>query len=59
LFAAGQLDWPWKATRLMRAVPKLVRDLAYEIVARNRYRMFGRYDHCVIPSPEFRSRFLD
>ena len=59
LFVAGQLDWPWKAARLMQALPRVVRDLAYEIVARNRYRVFGQYDHCVVPSPEYRSRFLD
>ncbi len=59
LFVAGQLDSPWKAARLMRAVPRVVRDFAYEVVARHRYRMFGRYDYCVVPSPEFRSWFLD
>lgn len=59
LFIAGKLDWPWKAARLLRAVPRMVRDFAYEIVARNRYRTFGRYDRCVMPSPEFRNRFLD
>jgi predicted DCC family thiol-disulfide oxidoreductase YuxK len=59
LFVAGQLDWPWKAARLLRALPRIVRDFAYECVARSRYRVFGRYDHCVVPSPEYRSRFLD
>jgi predicted DCC family thiol-disulfide oxidoreductase YuxK len=59
LFVAGQLDWPWKAARLMRALPRVVRDFAYEGVARSRYRVFGRYDRCVIPAPEYRSRFLE
>jgi len=59
LFVAGQLGWPWKAARMTRLVPKIVRDLAYDVVARSRYRVFGRYDQCVVPSPKFRSRFID
>jgi predicted DCC family thiol-disulfide oxidoreductase YuxK len=59
LFVAGELGWPWKAARLMRLVPKAIRDRAYDVVAQSRYRVFGRYDHCLIPSPEFRSRFID
>jgi predicted DCC family thiol-disulfide oxidoreductase YuxK len=59
LFVAGQLDWPWKAALLMRGLPKAIRDFAYDVVSRSRYRVFGRYDHCVMPSPGSRSRFLD
>ena len=56
---AGELGWPWKAARVMRLVPKAIRDVAYDVVARTRYRVFGRYDRCLIPRPEFRSRFID
>jgi predicted DCC family thiol-disulfide oxidoreductase YuxK len=59
LFVAAELEWPWKAARWMRVVPKGIRDRAYDIVARTRYRLFGRYDRCPIPNPEFRSRFVD
>jgi predicted DCC family thiol-disulfide oxidoreductase YuxK len=59
LFVASALGWPWKAARLMRVVPRAVRDRAYDIVARSRYRVFGRYDRCLVPSPEFRPRFID
>ena len=58
LFVAAELGWPWKAARWMRVLPKGIRDRAYEVVARSRYRLFGRYDRCPIPSPEFRSRFI-
>jgi len=58
LFVAGELGWPWKALRLMRFVPKGIRDRAYDLVARIRYRAFGRYDRCLIPRPEFQSRFI-
>lgn len=59
LFVAGELGWPWKLARLTRLVPKALRDGAYDVVARSRYRVFGRFDRCLIPDPEFRSRFLD
>jgi predicted DCC family thiol-disulfide oxidoreductase YuxK len=59
LFVASQLGWPWRAARWMRWVPKGIRDRAYDLIARHRYRVFGRYDRCLIPSPEFRGRFID
>jgi len=59
LFVASELAWLWKAMRLVRLVPKGVRDRVYDLVARNRYRVFGRYEQCLMPRPEFRSRFVD
>jgi predicted DCC family thiol-disulfide oxidoreductase YuxK len=59
LFVAGELGWPWRMARLMWIVPKRVRDRGYDLIARTRYRIFGRYEHCLIPSPEFRSRFIE
>jgi predicted DCC family thiol-disulfide oxidoreductase YuxK len=59
LFVAGELGWPWKALRVAGLLPAVLRDRAYNIIARFRYRLFGRYDHCEIPSPEVRSRFID
>ena len=40
-------------------VPRRLRDWGYNLVARTRYRIFGRYDACPLPTPETRSRFLD
>lgn len=57
LTVLGQL----KATRplgLLKAVPRLFRDPAYDLIAGNRYRLFGRTDICMIPAPEDRSRFV-
>lgn len=57
LTVLGQL----KATRplgLLKSVPRLFRDPAYDLIASNRYRLFGRTDVCMIPAPEDRSRFL-
>jgi len=59
LFVAGELGWPWKAALLLRVVPAAMLDSLYDIVARTRYRLFGRYDHCPVPRPEYRRRFID
>lgn len=59
LFVAGQLGWPWKAAVIARVLPGALLDRAYNVVARNRYRVFGRYDQCLAPRPEFRGRFIE
>ena len=59
LFVAGELGWPWKAAVLSRVVPSAMLDRLYDVVARNRYRLFGRFDRCLIPRPEYRHRFID
>jgi predicted DCC family thiol-disulfide oxidoreductase YuxK len=43
---------------LLRFVPASLRDALYDLVARSRYRIFGRYDACPLPPAENRSRFL-
>lgn len=58
LFVAGELGWPWKMAVLMRILPTSILDHVYNVVARNRYRVFGRYDQCLTPRPEFRGRFV-
>lgn len=40
-------------------IPRSLRDVIYRFVARNRYRVFGKYDSCMLPEPNQRSRFLD
>jgi predicted DCC family thiol-disulfide oxidoreductase YuxK len=50
---------PWRPVGwALRLVPRPLRDWGYGIVARFRYRLFGRYDTCPIPPPEQRSRLL-
>ena len=58
LFVAGELGWPWKIAGLMRGLPTSILDHCYDVVARNRYRVFGRDGRCLIPRPEFRNRFV-
>ena len=58
LRVAEYLGGWWRVARVLRILPRFVRDAAYDLFARNRYRMFGRYDTCPIPAPEVRARFL-
>ena len=53
-----RLGAPWSWLYLFVVVPRPVRDWAYRLFARYRYRIFGRKDHCMLPSPEVRARFL-
>jgi len=60
LRAGRELGGFWGASSSMaRVVPRLLRDVVYRFVATNRYRMFGKYDSCMLPDPNQRSRFLD
>ena len=59
LFVARALGWPWKAAGVFGVLPTAWLDRGYDLVARNRYRIFGRYDVCMAPRPEYRDRFLD
>lgn len=59
LFVASALGWPWKATCVFGVLPTTVLDRLYDVVARNRYRLFGRHERCLIPRPEDRDRFVD
>lgn len=52
------LGWPWKAGTVFAFIPRPLRDAAYRMVARNRYRWFGRREQCFVPSPEQAERVL-
>jgi predicted DCC family thiol-disulfide oxidoreductase YuxK len=42
----------WQWTWLFHFVPRVIRDAIYELVARNRYRWFGRRDVCILPNSD-------
>lgn len=58
LEVARRLPFPWFCLSWLRAVPRFVRNPVYSVVARNRYKWFGKKDACFLPSPEERARFL-
>jgi predicted DCC family thiol-disulfide oxidoreductase YuxK len=49
----------WEWVRVLRAVPKPLRDAVYHLVARNRYRIFGKYEECFIPDTDLRARVME
>jgi predicted DCC family thiol-disulfide oxidoreductase YuxK len=55
----GALGWPWRLAWLAWLVPSFLRDPLYRIVARNRYRVFGRAQTCMLPPVDDAGRFLD
>jgi predicted DCC family thiol-disulfide oxidoreductase YuxK len=59
LRVARYLGGPWHLARATAIVPRFIRDLAYDGFARIRYRVFGRYTSCPIPTPQQRARFID
>ena len=58
--ALRELGGGWATlSAALRLVPLRVRNRGYNLVSRNRYRIFGRYDSCPIPSEKDRDKFLD
>jgi predicted DCC family thiol-disulfide oxidoreductase YuxK len=55
----GALGWPWRSAAMLAPLPTRLLDSGYDLVARYRYRVFGRHDHCPLPQPEHRDRFVD
>jgi len=53
------LDGGWKLFYGLIIIPKFIRDFFYNIIARNRYKWFGKKESCMVPTPELRERFLD
>lgn len=48
--------WPWLA--LVGVLPRPLLDWLYDRVARNRYRLFGRREACMVPTADIAERFL-
>jgi predicted DCC family thiol-disulfide oxidoreductase YuxK len=52
------LRWPWPLLGIFAWMPRILADWLYDRVARNRYALFGRKQHCMMPSAELRAKFL-
>lgn len=52
------LQGTWKLLYILIIVPAPVRNVVYDIIARNRYKWFGKKESCMLPSPNVRKRFL-
>jgi predicted DCC family thiol-disulfide oxidoreductase YuxK len=56
---ARKLGGGWPLLYSFIVLPRPLRDWVYNLVARNRYRLFGREESCMMPTPELKARFLD
>jgi predicted DCC family thiol-disulfide oxidoreductase YuxK len=59
LYMLTQLGGIWSLAGAGRVLPRVFRDAVYKIVARNRYRVFGKHESCMLPEPKHRAKFLD
>lgn len=60
LFVSEKLGGPWPfLAAIVGILPGRLLDWAYDLVARCRYRIWGRYESCPLPNPLHKSRFID
>ena len=59
LRVASYMGGAWKIFLIARLLPRGARDYLYDLFARHRYKLFGKYDTCLLPPPEVRARFID
>jgi predicted DCC family thiol-disulfide oxidoreductase YuxK len=58
LKVAKHLRQPYSWLQYLRFLPRWLRDIGYDLVARNRYRLFGKKEVCMVPNPSLKARFL-
>lgn len=58
LIVAKNLPGLWKVLYIFILIPKPIRDFAYTLIAKNRYKLFGKRGSCRMPTPEDRTKFL-
>jgi predicted DCC family thiol-disulfide oxidoreductase YuxK len=56
---ASGLKGPWRMLGIFRILPRFFRDWVYDLVAKNRYRVFGKQESCMIPEPGMKERFIE
>ncbi|BCE01371.1 thiol-disulfide oxidoreductase DCC family protein [Marinicellulosiphila megalodicopiae] len=56
---ASVLKLPWSLLVVFKIIPKILRNWVYDRIALNRYKIFGRYEVCVLPKNKDKHRFLN
>jgi predicted DCC family thiol-disulfide oxidoreductase YuxK len=56
---ARHLRGGWRLIGAIKIIPRPIRNWTYDVIARNRYRWFGRSEGCMVPTPELLSRFVE
>jgi predicted DCC family thiol-disulfide oxidoreductase YuxK len=58
IFVLERLGFPWVLAWTLNVVPRFLRRPVYNFIARRRYKWFGKYDSCPLPSPDTRHKFV-
>ena len=59
LFLLNTIGGSWRLVALLGFLPRRLLDCGYDLIARNRYFLFGRLERCLLPDPESKSHFID
>ena len=59
LFFAKAIGGVWNLARLASIIPRPIRNWVYDLVARYRYRVFGKYETCMLPDPRHKHKFIE
>ena len=59
LFVLNRLQTPWRILKVAELLPTFVLDFFYRMIARHRYRIFGRSDQCLLPNADYAKRFIE
>ncbi len=58
LHVAKDLGGFWRLFYIFIIIPKFMRDFLYSLIAKTRYKIFGKRDACMVPAPDMKQRFL-
>jgi predicted DCC family thiol-disulfide oxidoreductase YuxK len=56
---ARKLSSGWPLLYAFIIIPSFIRDAVYSLIAKNRYKWFGKSESCMLPAPGLKDRFLD
>jgi len=59
IHAVQQLGGIWKTISVGKLLPRSLGNAIYNVVASNRYRVFGKSDSCMLPQPQHRQKFIE
>lgn len=59
LFILVEIGGVWRLAWVLNVLPSFILNVGYDFLARLRYRVFGKYETCLMPQPEYKKRFLD
>ncbi len=59
LLSLHRIGGPWTIFYVLIAIPRPLRDIVYNLIASNRFSLFGKRTECMVPTPDLKARFLE